>query len=241
MAGALIEVQEPMQMALPVTLPDDETFTSYFGGENSLEVSHLKDAFTKLSNKFQYTYLCGLGDSGKSHLLYATCIHAQERGLSTMLLSMREVIDYGPVVLEGLENLDVLCIDDVHLVAGNDAWEKGLFNFFNRFNEPGKYLVVTADLLPDMLHINLPDLVSRLKWGTTLQIRSMSDDDKAEALVRRAHMRGLELTDECARFLLTRSSRDMRALLDVLDKLDHASMAAQRKLTIPFIKSTLKL
>ncbi|HAU04534.1 MAG TPA: DnaA regulatory inactivator Hda, partial [Pseudoalteromonas shioyasakiensis] len=118
---------------------------------------------------------------------------------------------------------------------------KGLFNFFNRFNEPGKYLVVTADLLPDMLHINLPDLVSRLKWGTTLQIRSMSDDDKAEALVRRAHMRGLELTDECARFLLTRLSRDMRALLDVLDKLDHASMAAQRKLTIPFIKSTLKL
>ena len=127
--------------------------------------------------------------------------------MSTMLLSMREVIDYGPVVLDGLETLDVLCIDDVHLVAGNDAWEKGLFNFFNRFNEPGKYLVVTADLLPDMLHINLPDLVSRLKWGTTLQIRSMSDDDKAEALVRRAHMRGLELTDECARFLLTRLSR----------------------------------
>ena len=68
-----------------------------------------------------------------------------------------------------------------------------------------------------------------------------SDDDKAEALVKRANMRGLELTDECARFLLTRLSRDMRALLDILDRLDHASMAAQRKLTIPFIKATLKL
>ena len=192
-----------MQMALPVTLPDDETFTSYFGGEDSLEVSHLKDSFSKLSQSFQYTYLCGLGDSGKSHLLYATCIQAQERGLSNMLLSMREVIDFGPMVLEGLEALDVLCIDDVHLVAGDDAWEKALFNFFNRFNEPKKMLVVTADLLPDMLNISLPD--------------------------------------ECARFLLTRLSRDMRTLLDVLDKLDHASMAAQRKLTIPFIKSTLKL
>ncbi|MGO2011901.1 MAG: DnaA inactivator Hda [Pseudoalteromonas sp.] len=232
---------EPMQMALPVTLPDDETFSSYFGGENSLEVSHLKNSFKKLSKQFQYTYLCGLGDSGKSHLLYATCIHAQEHGLSTMLLSMREVVSFGPIVLDGLEALDVLCIDDLHLIAGNDAWEKALFNFFNRFNEPGKCLVVTADLLPNMLNISLPDLESRLKWGTTLQIRSMSDDDKAEALVKRANMRGLELTDECARFLLTRLSRDMRALLDVLDKLDHASMAAQRKLTIPFIKSTLKL
>ncbi|MGO2075637.1 MAG: DnaA regulatory inactivator Hda, partial [Pseudoalteromonas sp.] len=111
---------EPMQMALPVTLPDDETFSSYFGGENSLEVSHLKNSFKKLSKQFQYTYLCGLGDSGKSHLLYATCIHAQEHGLSTMLLSMREVVSFGPIVLDGLEALDVLCIDDLHLIAGND-------------------------------------------------------------------------------------------------------------------------
>ena len=190
MGNTIMLMSEPMQMALPVTLPDDETFASYFGGEDSLEVNHLKDSFSKLAKTFQYTYLCGLGDSGKSHLLYATCIKAQERGLSNMLLSMREVIDFGPMVLDGLEALDVLCIDDVHLVAGNDAWEKALFNFFNRFNEPGKMLVVS---------------------------------------------------DECARFLLTRLSRDMRALLDVLDKLDHASMAAQRKLTIPFIKSTLKL
>lgn len=229
------------QLALPVTLPDDETYASYFGGEDSLEVNHLKAAFEQLTQQFQYTYLCGLGDSGKSHLLYATCIHAQEQGLSSMLLSLSEVQQFGAQVLEGLDTLDVVCIDDLHLVAGDEAWEKALFNFFNRFNEPGKLLLISADLLPDMLNITLPDLESRLKWGTTLQIRSMSDDDKAQALTNRAKMRGLELSDDCARFLLTRLSRDMRALLDVLDTLDHASMAAQRKLTIPFIKATLKL
>ncbi len=229
------------QLALPVTLPDDETYASYFGGEDSLEVNHLQAAFNHLNEQFQYTYLCGLGDSGKSHLLYATCVHAQELGLSSMLLSLSEVQHYGPQVLEGVDALDVVCIDDLHLIAGDEAWEKALFNFFNRFNEPGKLLLISADLLPDMLHLDLPDLESRLKWGTTLQIRSMSDDDKAQALTNRAKMRGLELSDECARFLLTRLSRDMRALLDVLDTLDHASMAAQRKLTIPFIKATLKL
>ncbi|WMN60245.1 DnaA regulatory inactivator Hda [Pseudoalteromonas xiamenensis] len=232
---------EPMQMALPVTLPDDETFSSYFGGEQSLEVTHLKSAFAKRETQFQFTYLCGLADSGKSHLLYATCVYAQELGLSTMLLSLREVLHYGPEMLDGLDGLDVVCIDDMQLVAGNESWEKALFNFYNRFNEPGKLLVVAADLLPNMLNLFLPDLESRLTWGTTFQIRSMSDDDKAEALVKRAKMRGLELSDDCSRFLLTRLSRDMRALLDVLDKLDHASMAAQRKLTIPFIKSTLGL
>jgi DnaA family protein len=232
---------EPMQLALAVTLPDDETYTSYFGGEQSLEVTHLKTAFANREKQFQFTYLCGLADSGKSHLLYATCVYAQDLGLSPMLLSLRDVLHYGPEMLDGLDNLDVVCVDDLQLIAGHEGWEKALFNFFNRFNEKGKLLVIAADLLPSMLNLSLPDLESRLTWGTTFQIRSMSDDDKAEALVKRAKMRGLELSDECSRFLLTRLSRDMRALLDVLDKLDHASMAAQRKLTIPFIKSTLGL
>ncbi len=234
-------MMEPAQLALPVTLPDDQTFASYFGGEDSVEVNHLKSAVNDIQSAFHYTYLCGLSDSGKSHLLYATCIYAQERGLTSMLLSLKDVLAMSPAMLDGLEALDVVCVDDMDLIAGNEAWEKAFFNFYNRFNEAGKCLVIAADLLPDMLNIGLPDLESRLKWGTTFQIRSMSDDDKAEALVARAKMRGLELSIECARFLLTRMSRDMRALLDILDTLDHASMVQQRKLTIPFIKSTLNL
>ncbi len=233
-------MNEPMQMALPVTLPDDETFTSYFGGDNSQVVMHLQQSFVTRS-EFQFTYLCGLAESGKSHLLYATCVHAQEMGLSTMLLSMKELISLDDKMLDGLEQFDVICIDDIHLIAGNRLWEKAIFNFFNRFNESGKTLIIAADLLPDMLNIELPDLLSRLKWGTTFQIRSMSDDDKAEALVNRAKMRGLELSLDSALFLLTRLTRNMRALVEVLNKLDHASMAQQRKLTIPFIKSILNI
>ena len=205
-------------------------------------VKQLEVGLTQLEGAtFNYVYLCGFSDSGKSHLLYATCIRAQELGLSCFLLSCKDLAWLDPHVLDDLEKLDVICIDDIQQVAGDPVWEKALFNFFNRFNGDGKMLVVAGDLLPNMLNITLPDLESRLNWGTTFQIRSMSDDDKAEALVKRANMRGLELTDECARFLLTRLSRDMRALLDILDRLDHASMAAQRKLTIPFIKATLKL
>lgn len=241
MATLIEEAQEPAQLALAVTLPDDETYASYFGGEDSFEVTHLKNAFDALPNAFQYTYLCGREASGKSHLLYATCVYAQEHNLSSMLLSLQSVLDYGPQILDGLETLDVVCIDDLQLVTGDPAWEKALFNFFNRFNENNKLLLISADVLPDMLAIKLPDLRSRLQWGTTLQIRTMNDDQKAQALANRAKMRGLELSDECARFLFTRLSRDMRALLDVLDKLDHASIAAKRKLTIPFIKTTLNL
>lgn len=233
---------EFQQMALPVTLPDDETFVSFFGGENSHVVKQLEVGLTQLEGApFNYVYLCGFSDSGKSHLLYATCIRAQELGLSCFLLSCKDLAWLDPHVLDDLEKLDVICIDDIQQIAGDPVWEKALFNFFNRFNGDGKMLVVAGDLLPNMLNITLPDLESRLNWGTTFQIRSMSDDDKAEALVKRAKMRGLTLTEEATRFLLSRVSRDMRALLDILDKLDHASIVEQRKLTIPFIKSILDL
>ncbi len=231
-----------MQMALPVTLPDDETFQSYFGGGNEQVVEHLEDVLEGANQRdFQFTYLCGFADSGKSHLLYAACVRAGELGLSSFLLSFKDIAFLNKEIFDDLESMDVICIDDFQCIAGDEVWEKAVFNFFNRFNSPNRVLVIASDLLPNMLNIQLPDLESRLNWGTTFQIRAMSDDDKAEALVRRANMRGLELSMECTRFLLSRVSRDMRALLDILNKLDHASMVEQRKLTIPFIKSTLNL
>ena len=51
--------------------------------------------------------------------------------------------------------------------------------------------------------------------------------------------RGLHLTDEVGRFILTRGARSMSALFDLLEQLDQASLQAQRKLTIPFLKETL--
>lgn len=235
-------MSEYQQMALPVTLPDDETFSSFFGGENSHVVKQLEIGLSQDDKTpFNYVYLCGFPDSGKSHLLYATCIRAQELGLSCFLLSCKDLPFLNPQVLDDLEKLDIICIDDIQYIVGDSVWEKALFNFFNRFNERGKMLVVAGDLLPNMLNIELPDLESRLNWGTTFQIRAMSDDDKAEALAKRAKMRGLTLTEEATRFLLSRVSRDMRALLDILNRLDHASIVEQRKLTIPFIKSILDL
>lgn len=229
------------QLTLAVTLPDDETFLSFYGDDNEHVVHHLQQLMANPPAQFNFCYLCGLAEAGKSHLLYAACVTAQERGLSNMLLALKDHDHLTPDILHDLEQIDVVCIDDLHLIAGLDGWERALFNFFNRFNEPGKVLLVSADQLPDALDIHLPDLLSRLKWGTTFQVRSINNDDKVFALVKRAQLRGFELTEEAARFLVARVSRDMRSLMDHLDKLDRASMRHKRKLTIPFIKEILQL
>ena len=56
---------------------------------------------------------------------------------------------------------------------------------------------------------------------------------------RRARLRGLELPPETGRYLLNHYRRDMASLCALLDELDLASLAAQRRLTIPFVKGIL--
>jgi len=71
-------------------------------------------------------------------------------------------------------------------------------------------------------------------------LQALDDAQRVAALQLRARHRGLDLPDESVRYLLTRSKRDMRSLYELLDKLDLEALRAQRRLTIPFVKSVLE-
>lgn len=232
---------EPMQLALPVTLPDDEVFDSFYHGENQQLVEHLNQVISQKSAKFSFTFLSGTKQSGKSHLLYASCVKAQELGLSNMLLPMEQLVQMKPLMLDGVDSFDLICVDNIELIAGNEPWEKAFFYLFNLLDAAGKTLIVAAKGVPDSLSIKLPDLISRLNWGVTFQLKDLDDSNKVKALQMRAKLRGLELSSEAGRYMVSRLSREITSLINALDLLDKASIAAQRKLTIPFIKTTLSL
>jgi DnaA family protein len=85
----------------------------------------------------------------------------------------------------------------------------------------------------------LPDLLSRLSWGITMLTHAPNEAEKIELLRRKAQERGFDLPFESAVYLLQRSPRDLGSLLKIIQDLDHASLSAQRKLTIPFVRSVL--
>ena len=101
-------------------------------------------------------------------------------------------------------------------------------------------MLISGDESAQQLGISLPDLVSRLSWGLTEQVKPMDDEEKVQALQYRATQRGLFLSDDVVKFLLNRFSRDMSNLIKSLDALDKASIQEQRKITIPFIKEVLQ-
>jgi len=145
-------------------------------------------------------------------------------------------------VLDGMEQLALICIDNIECVAGDEPWEMAIFDLYNRILETGRTkLLITGDRPPRQLNLKLPDLASRLDWGQIYRLQPLSDEDKLQALQLRSRLRGFELPEDVGRFLLKRLDREMRTLFITLDKLDRASISAQRKLTIPFVKETLDL
>jgi DnaA family protein len=232
------------QLALAVHLPDDETFTSFKGEVNHGVVVQLQDFIqqdTVQDDQAHGFYLFGIGGVGKSHLLHASSAFAAQNGKTSLCLSCSELKNLSIEVLEGLERIDLVCLDDLQLIAGDDLWQQGVFDLFNRLVENNKRLLITGDQSANQLGITLPDLVSRIGWGYTEQVKAMGDGEKITALQYRAHQRGLMLSDEVVKFLLNRLTRDMGSLIDTLDILDKASIRQQRKITIPFIKQTITI
>lgn len=230
------------QLTLSVQLPDDETFASFQSQSNQMvvqQLTHFLDHIADVNKQVHSLYLFGLTGVGKSHLLHASCAYADTLGLTSLCLSFSELTQLSVDVLVGLENIDLVCLDDIQLIAGNKKWQQGVFDLYNRMVEQNKCLIITGDQSVAQLNISLPDLVSRLSWGLTEQLKPLTDKEKSFALQYRAQQRGLYISDDVASFLINRLSRDMTSLLAALEQLDQASIREQRRITIPFIKDVL--
>ncbi|MGE9552356.1 DnaA inactivator Hda [Erwinia amylovora] len=230
----------PAQLSLPLYLPDDETFASFWPGENPSLIAALQSALQQEHGS--YLYFWSREGGGRSHLLHSACAELSARGEAVGYVPLDKRTWFVPEVLDGMEQLALVCIDNIECIAGDEPWEMAIFDLYNRILETGRTrLLITGDRPPRQLNLKLPDLASRLDWGQIYRLQPLSDDDKLQALQLRARLRGFELPEDVGRFLLKRLDREMRTLFVTLDKLDRASISAQRKLTIPFVKEALDL
>lgn len=225
------------QLPLGVRIPDRAVFATFLPARNVQVTEHLSRLARGEAGGT--AWVCGPRGAGKSHLLQAACVQASET-MRAAYFPLRELRALGVEVLEGAAQLDFLCLDDIDVVSGDLTWERALFGIFREMDERGGRLVVSAASPPALLEWALPDLGSRFTASLVFQLRALDDDELQEALRLRAHTRGFELPDETSRWLQRRFPRDMRALYELLDTLDEAALVAQRRLTVPFIRSVLR-
>ncbi|MBD3639743.1 MAG: DnaA regulatory inactivator Hda [Marinobacter sp.] len=226
------------QLVLGVKLRDDARFDNFHGDRN-IEAARRLKAICDQPAGVPVVVVCGDSDTGKSHLLQAACHHAEARGWSAVCISIAELEPFGPEALAGLDTQDLVCLDDLDRIAGDAAWEEAVFHLYNRIHDRAGLLMVSVSEVPASLGFRLPDLVSRLSHGLTLQLGIYRDEDRQTILQARAEQRGLVMSDDVASFIMRRAPRRLGDLLAMLDVLDENSLQAQRRLTIPFVKTVM--
>jgi DnaA family protein len=229
----LFSPQIPLQ--LEPRRPD--RFDEFFAGPNENTLAAVRQLLNEPGGSL---FLSGPEGSGKSHLLNALCHAARENGLAAFFIALERLPEEAAASLEGLQVLDLVCVDDLDSVAGNPVWEKALFGCFNQVRAAHGRLLVSSSQPLSSLGLCLPDLASRLGWGVRQNLRLPDDEGKLEILRQRAQTLRIELPEDVQNYLLKHSKRDMSSLLLTLERLKDAAFAGKRKITVPLAREVLK-
>src|SRR4249919_1611887 len=186
-----------------------------------------------------WIYLAGPAGVGKTHLALAACAAAEAVGRSAAYVPVRAAVGRMRDALEAFDAHALVALDGLDAIAGERDDEVALFDFHNRARSAGIGVLYTATASPDALALALPDLRSRLQQCARIMLAPLDDAGRRDVLRDRAQRRGLMLEDAAIDWLLRRQGRDLATLTGLLDVLDRASLAAQQKITVPFLKQTL--
>jgi len=223
------------QLPLALRYPPDQRFETFVAAPaGALAQLHA----LALTANADWLYLAGPAGVGKTHLALAVCAAAEAAGRRVAYLPLKAASGRLHDALDAFHG-EVMALDGLDAIAGQRDDEIALFDFHNRGRAAGIAVLYTAQAAPDALPLALPDLRSRLAQCTRVTLSPLEDDGRREVLRERAQRRGLVLEDAALDWLLRRVDRDLASLTALLDRLDRASLAAQRRITVPFLRAVL--
>ena len=212
-------------------------FDSFFQGENKDLLYFLNTMIKTRSNNS--IYIWGPQGTGKTHLLQAACKQANEMDWHVTYIPLEQYRDFSIDILDGLGKLDLVCIDDLELIIDNIEWQQRVTLLFNEIRDNKNSIIISSKISPNNIKIDLDDLKSRLVWGHVFKIKAADDELKIKILKKEANERSFNLNDDVVEFLIRRSNRDLTSLIEILDEIDRSSLAAKRKITVPFVKELI--
>ncbi len=226
------------QLPLRLRWPAQQRFETYTVGENEASVASIRHAATTAAAP--WVFVSGSAGSGKTHLLIAACAAASEAKVSAQYLTLTNLHDQPASAIRAFGGSALLCIDDVDALVRQPEAEHALFDLYNRCRAEQSTLIFSAKGAPTQIGLALPDLISRLASCTQVQLKPLTDSERRAALSQRANARGLALDDAVLDYLLTRYARDLGTLTGLLERLDRESLAAKRRITVPFLRQMLE-
>ena len=222
------------QLGLPFALNAKMLWRNFSGDKNQQIIEFLTSLFDQSSASVVYIY--GDKSNGKTHLLQGCTFEVLERSLAVVYLDFAQEMPDG--ILNGLEDNDWVCIDNVDFLDENQQQE--LFDLYNRATHTSVKLIVSGSVLPGELTL-LKDLKTRLSLATIFCLESLDDKSKKDIIQKQMNERNLKIDHKIYDYLFKYHSRDLTDLLSAINQLDKASLQQKNNITISLVKQVLDI
>lgn len=238
-----LEIQSAMfvQMPLKIGLRDEASFDTFVAEKESvaLALNALQRAVEKPSGEAYY--LCGANGVGKTHLLQAACRFVTERNRNSVFLPLADKnLPFIPDVLSGLEQVSLVCLDDIDKVIGKREWEVALSNLITKCSVQGNTLLIAGTKPIESWKMAYPELAKALISVVPMAIEAVSEKEElVNALQRHAQCMGFELPQKVGELLVKHKSQNLSELMNLLRLLEEASLVQKRRLTPQFVSAVL--
>lgn len=135
---------------------------------------------------------------------------------------------------------EVLIIDDIHIFSNKDKTQENLFHVFNVLHHKGKQLIFTSDVAPSNLQGMDDRLLSRFKWGLTVELQAPDYETRIAILERKSQEKGFVLKREFAEYIAHNIKENIRVLEGSLTYISANVNNLNRTLDIALVKEAVK-
>ena len=229
-------MHNPRQLALQIQINERASLNNFFVSKNNIKTIQILKNILLSSNKGTQVFIDDLGSNGKSYLLQALCNDFSNSNSSSIYIPIQKAIKLDPSILEGISQLNLICIDDVDQINKRE-WEIALFNLINECYEKECFLLLAGRI--NKLEV-IPDLVSRIKKMETLRLEPINDDELFEATLAISKNLNIEISDKNMNYLINNSKRDIKTIFRILSQLEKVSLERKKSIGLNLIKEVIQ-
>ena len=230
-------MSNPRQLALQIQINERASLDNFFVSKNNNQTIQILKNILLSSNKGAQIFIDDLGSNGKSYLLQAICNDFSNSNNSSIYILMQETINFDPSILEGISELNLICIDDIDLINKRREWEIPFFNLINECYEKECFLILSGSI--NKLKA-IPDLISRIKKMETLRLEAINDDELMEATQAISKNLNIEISDKNMNYLINNSKRDIKTIFRTLSQLEKESLERKKSIGLNLIKDVIR-
>ena len=220
------------QLGLPFSINASFILDDFSGEKNQELVANILTLIKGKATANIFVY----GDKGlgKSHLLQGVIIEGLKLDQKSVYIDLND--DVSPDIFEFISDFQIIALDNVDQC--NQDNEKYIFDLINKLHSTNQMIVFSSRVKPEGLSV-FNDLKTRLSLANTYSLNRLDDDEIQHVIKRKLNNKSLKVDQRVIDYLIKNQTRDLKKIVEIIDKLDTFSLEKKRGITVPLVRQML--